>query len=227
MANCLNCGFEVVDGATYCPNCGASITSQSTQRVTTQTTTVYSGDVVGATNGSYTAQPQQATQYQQVYQQPVQPVQYQPAYQQPQYNAYAQPKEDGMTTAIKVLMIVGCVFGGFCYLIPLAWQIPMTVIYFKKVKNGEPISMAFKICSLLFVSLIAGILMLVQGDQQNSGYVPPVNNGMAPNGSYTVTNNTYYVQQPNGNGAPNAAPGQQPVNNSQNNMYGGCNPNLQ
>ncbi|WP_051538290.1 zinc ribbon domain-containing protein [Butyrivibrio proteoclasticus] len=213
MANCPNCGFEVVDGATFCPNCGTALASQNTQ----QAAPVYSGDVVN--NGAYAAQPAPVPAPAPAYQ-PVQPtVQYQPAYQ-PQYNAYAPARQDdGMTTAIKILMIVGCVFGGFCYLIPLAWKIPMTVVYFNKVKRGEPISTAFKVCTLLFVSLIAGILMLCQGESQNTGYVPPVNNGMNPNGSYTVNNN-YYVQQP----AAGTAPVQQPANN---NVYGGTNPNLQ
>ena len=40
---------------------------------------------------------------------------------------------------IKIFMIVACVLGGFAFLIPLAWMIPMTV--------------------LLFVSVIAGILL--------------------------------------------------------------------
>lgn len=49
-----------------------------------------------------------------------------------------------------------CVFG----FIPLAWQIPMTVVYFKRTKNEQDVSIAFKICALIFVSPIAGILML-------------------------------------------------------------------
>ena len=56
-------------------------------------------------------------------------------------------------------MIIGCVLNGF-YLIPLCWCIPMTVSYCRKIKNGESVSTGFKVCSLLFVSLIAGVLML-------------------------------------------------------------------
>jgi len=47
----------------------------------------------------------------------------------------------------------------FC-LIPLAWMIPMTVHYFKKTRAGEPTTLTFKICTLLFVNLLAGIFML-------------------------------------------------------------------
>ncbi len=69
----------------------------------------------------------------------------------------------GMKKASKVLMILGTVVSGL-YIIPLAWCIPMTVAYNKKLKNGEPISTGFKVCSLLFVSLIAGILMFCDND---------------------------------------------------------------
>ena len=44
--------------------------------------------------------------------------------------------------------------------LPLAWMIPMTVHYFKKTMAGEPTTLTFKICTLLFVSLLAGIFML-------------------------------------------------------------------
>lgn len=67
----------------------------------------------------------------------------------------------GITTAAKIFMILGTIATGLSlYLIPLAWCIPMTVIYFKKLKNNEPIGTGFKVCSLIFVSLIGGILML-------------------------------------------------------------------
>lgn len=65
-----------------------------------------------------------------------------------------------LTTVAKVFMILGCVSMAFLYLIPLAWCIPMTIHYFKAIKNGEKLSTAFKVCSLLFVNLVAGIIML-------------------------------------------------------------------
>ena len=49
-----------------------------------------------------------------------------------------------------------CIFG----LLPLAWKVPMTVSYFKKTKNNDEVSIAFKICSLIFADPIAGILMI-------------------------------------------------------------------
>ena len=69
----------------------------------------------------------------------------------------------GLKTAAKVFMILSCVLLGI-YLIPLCWCVPMTVSYCKKVKNGEPVGIGFKICCLLFVSVIGGVLMLCDND---------------------------------------------------------------
>jgi uncharacterized membrane protein YvbJ len=80
-------------------------------------------------------------------------------------NINTNSNNSGLATTAKVFMVIGCVISAFYWIIPLAWTIPMTVIYFKKIKNGEQISTAFKVCSLLFVSLVAGILMLCDKEQ--------------------------------------------------------------
>lgn len=69
-----------------------------------------------------------------------------------------------LKTVAKVFMILGTVFRSFFYLIPLAWCLPMTIIYFGKIKRGESVSTGFKVCTLLFVDLIAGIVMLCDKD---------------------------------------------------------------
>ena len=76
---------------------------------------------------------------------------------QPQSNA-----NEGSTlkTLALVFMIIATVISGFA-IIPLCWCIPMTVYYSKRIKTGEPIDIGFKICTLLFVSTLSGILMLV------------------------------------------------------------------
>ena len=72
-------------------------------------------------------------------------------------------RDDGMCTVIKVFLILSCIGLG-AFLIPLAWCIPMTVSIFRKLNAGEPISAGLKVCTLLFVSLIAGILLLCMED---------------------------------------------------------------
>ncbi len=134
MKFCKNCGTQLEDAVAFCPQCGATC-----------------------------EQPQQ-----QAYQQPQQPQQQayqQQAYQQPYQQPYAPAPRpiSGLATAAKILMIVSTVVMGL-YLFPLAWCIPMVISYNNKLKNGEPVSIAFKICTLLFVNTIAGVLMLCDKD---------------------------------------------------------------
>lgn len=46
-------------------------------------------------------------------------------------------------------------------LIPLAWMIPMTVISYGIYKGTKKNTTAFGVCTLLFLSLVGGILLLV------------------------------------------------------------------
>ena len=64
-----------------------------------------------------------------------------------------------------IFMIIACVYMGFA-LFPLIWCIPMTIYLNSKLKAGEPIGIGFKICTLLFVSLIAGILLLCRQEKE-------------------------------------------------------------
>ena len=72
-------------------------------------------------------------------------------------------QDAGLKAAAKVLMIFNTIWYGK-YILPLAWCVPLTMMYFNNVKNGEPISVGFKICCLIFVSPIAGVLMLCAKD---------------------------------------------------------------
>ena len=67
---------------------------------------------------------------------------------------------EGMSLAIKIFLIISCVASIFSFLIPLAWCLPMTIRYFRAVENGEELGAGYKVCVLLFVNTIAGILML-------------------------------------------------------------------
>ena len=69
----------------------------------------------------------------------------------------------GIKKTAKIFMIIGCVIMGF-WPISLAWTLPMTLNYCNKLRTGEQVTTGFKVCTLLFVSLIAGILMLCSDD---------------------------------------------------------------
>ncbi len=52
-------------------------------------------------------------------------------------------------------------------LVALLWVVPMTVYYFKSMKKKEPVGMAFKVCTLIFVNVIPGVLMLCDTTKAN------------------------------------------------------------
>lgn len=71
-----------------------------------------------------------------------------------------------MKLLIKIFMILGCVASAFAWLIPLCWTIPMTVSLCRKLDRNEPVSTGFKVCTLIFCNLIAGILLLVTDTEE-------------------------------------------------------------
>ena len=72
---------------------------------------------------------------------------------------------DGLAVASKIFLILGCVAQGWL-LLPLAWCLPITISVCNKMKDNEPIGTGLKVCSLLFVSLIGGILLLCRSDDK-------------------------------------------------------------
>lgn len=59
-----------------------------------------------------------------------------------------------------ILCVVSTVVCGIA-IIPLAWMIPMTVISWGIYKGKKRNTVAFGICTLIFVNLVGGILLLV------------------------------------------------------------------
>lgn len=59
-----------------------------------------------------------------------------------------------------IFCLVSTIFAGWA-LIPLAWMIPMTVISYGIYKGTKKNTVAFGVCTLIFVSLVSGILLLV------------------------------------------------------------------
>ena len=82
-------------------------------------------------------------------------------------NNAAENTNNTLATVVKVFLIIGCVATGWA-IIPLAWCIPITVSIWKKLGAGQPIGTGMKVCTLLFVSLIAGICLLCMKDSTNA-----------------------------------------------------------
>ena len=57
-------------------------------------------------------------------------------------------------------LISGDIVYAFCSFIPICWCIPMTIIAFRKIGVREKFSTGFKVCITIFVSTVAGILLL-------------------------------------------------------------------
>lgn len=130
------------------------------------------------------AQAQAAYQQAQSQQQAAYQQQAQTGYQQQPNAAYAQPQTNttyvyntsqtvypaqvlyprensgGMLMAAFIFNLITTIGLGFL-IIPLAWCIPMTVHSYGIYKGKKPNTVAFGVCTLIFVSLIGGILMLV------------------------------------------------------------------
>lgn len=90
-----------------------------------------------------------------------------PAYQQPAsgqslYYPQVDPNENDRTLRLVafVFCILSLVSVGWL-IVPLIWMIPMTVISWGIYKGTKPNTVAFGVCTLIFLSLVAGILLLV------------------------------------------------------------------
>ncbi len=78
--------------------------------------------------------------------------------------SYKTAESDGLGLAAKIFLIVGCVTQGWL-LLPLAWCLPITLSIFEKMNRKEPIGTGLKVCALLFVNTIAGILLLCRSSE--------------------------------------------------------------
>ena len=72
---------------------------------------------------------------------------------------------DGLAIAAKIFLILGCIAQGWL-LLPLAWCLPITITACNQLKKGEPVGTGLKVCALLFVNLIGGILLLCRSDEK-------------------------------------------------------------
>lgn len=86
-----------------------------------------------------------------------------PTKRAPGQQAQAQSGNDTLAIIAKIFLILGCISGGWM-IIPLAWMLPITLSIFGKLKRGEQIGTGLKVCALLFVNLIAGIVLLCRSD---------------------------------------------------------------
>ena len=188
--NCPKCGAENADTSNFCTSCGAPLAAvenanpaQDAARETQSCASASAGYTAGsasaggtcsdpnfATGGASTGSgfgagaPNQAPQGNQYMPpNPAQAYSYQNAYQQhvtPETTYSMTSTDEALRLANFVLCVISCVLGAAA-IIPLAWTIPMTVHSWGIYKGKQPNTIAFGVCTLIFVNLIGGILLLV------------------------------------------------------------------
>lgn len=85
--------------------------------------------------------------------------------QTPQQTYYQDSSSQTMRMVAFVLNLLSTIAFGIL-IIPLAWMIPMTVHSWGLYKGTERNTIAFGVCTLLFLNLISGILLLISGEDQ-------------------------------------------------------------
>ena len=66
-----------------------------------------------------------------------------------------------LDTVVKILMIIITVLTGFA-IIPLLWTVPMTITACDRIKKKEPYGLVLSICTLLFMAIAPGIIMIIR-----------------------------------------------------------------
>lgn len=79
---------------------------------------------------------------------------------------YAPAEEDRTLRLVAFVFAVLCTVSVCWAIIPLAWMIPMTVRCWGIYKGTKPNTTAFGVCTLIFLSLVGGILLLVSKKDQ-------------------------------------------------------------
>lgn len=66
-----------------------------------------------------------------------------------------------LDTVVKILMIIITIICGLA-IIPLLWMVPMTVTALDRIKKGEPYGLVLSICTLLFMGIAPGVIMIIR-----------------------------------------------------------------
>lgn len=73
---------------------------------------------------------------------------------------YVNQQDSTLRLIAFILALVSTVTAGWA-IFPLAWMIPMTVVTWGIYKGKRPNTIAFGVCSLIFLNVVGGILLLV------------------------------------------------------------------
>lgn len=178
---CTSCGKENAEGARFCNQCGAPLVVPTQPQPETDNASIQAQTQAAEQPGSQQQTAAQPNAQQETASAPVPPPppgQQQDTYQQ---NGYQQPctqpqpsyapaagvatypmtsQDETLRLINFILCVISCVAS--CWLlVPLAWMIPMTVHSWGIYKGTKPNTTAFGVCTLIFLNVIGGILLLV------------------------------------------------------------------
>lgn len=78
---------------------------------------------------------------------------------------YVSPQDTTLRLVAFILALISTISMGFA-IIPLAWMIPMTVMTWQIYKGKRANTVGFGVCSLIFLNLVSGILLLVSTKEE-------------------------------------------------------------
>ena len=153
MKYCVNCGEKVLDNAPMCAKCGFWLKEYTLKDIKHCKDC---GEKITDIDDDYLECPNCGEDI------------------EPKINPYRKGAQVFMilAIAIRIIFAIACiVLAGisgvyewliymYLSLIALAWIIPMAISLTRQIENGLSVSTSFGVCTLLFVSLIAGILLL-------------------------------------------------------------------
>lgn len=172
MKYCSHCGKEVLDEAVICPNCGCrtNYTAQATQNAPSGRNKILGtiakilmliqtigqglaalGLIITAIVVNLSGEIAQGI-YEYIQSNTTTPE-----------SVPAPELIIGIFVAYFIALAVG-------YLITLAWCIPMTITTWRKLQRRENMGVGFRVCVLIFVNLIAGILLLCLEEEPTQNY---------------------------------------------------------
>lgn len=170
MSYCPNCGSLLNDAAKFCENCGTQIQASTSNDAPAAAAAPVATATVDFSTPAAPAAPAVPTQ-DNVVAQTTFTGQSQHSYSQPYTQAIDMPLYE-MSDSDRTLRLVAFILNVILtvcmamFIIPLAWMIPMTVHSWGIYKGKKPNTVAFGVCTLLFLSLISGILLLVSKKDQ-------------------------------------------------------------
>lgn len=148
MKYCSHCGAEVLEEAEICMHCGCRVAPKRPTNDTNKTLGTIAKVLMIITIGAFALGALLFAIFGIVVSSYVVPTP-------------PDPDLGDAVDAIAATMLFVC---AGVYALALSWMIPMTVSISRSLKENRPISTAMKVCTLIFVGIVPGILLLCMND---------------------------------------------------------------